>query len=473
MQLSRYLGDKVFWRTALTLGVPIALQNLLTSSLSLIDTIMVGQLGDISLSAVGMAGQFSWLMQLVMFGLSSGSAVFISQYWGARDVNGINRIHGIMLSHMFSVSLVFFALGQIIPEIIIKIFNTNPDVVKTGSEYLRIAAFSYPAVALTMTLSTVLRSTENVRLPLITSIITTAENAVLNYVLIFGKLGFSAMGIAGAALATAISAWTGVFILIVASALRRNTACAGLKELLGFKKELLFKFYKISAPAIVNESIWGLGTFCYNIIFGRLGYDVYAAMTIFRTVDGIAFTLLVGLCNACCIMIGKYIGIGQIKEALRDSKRFAVLIPIVSVVIGIGLIIFRGPIVSVFSMGDSITEFTRNTAMLFIAIYGAEYGIRNIPYIQIVGIFRPGGDTAIGLRYDGICLWGISMPLTVVAAFVLKWPAPAVFATMLLAEDIVKGIMCIRRYKSRKWLKPITQEGREALAEFLAESATA
>lgn len=470
MLAGKYLGDKIFWRNALALGTPIALQNLLTSSLSLVDTIMIGSLGDIPLSAVGMAGQFGWLMQLVLFGLSSGSAVFISQFWGSRDMKGINGIHGIMLLHMCAVSAAFFLFAFFLPETVIGIFNRNASVIAEGAAYLKTAAFSYVAIAITMAISTVLRSTECVRLPLITSIITTAENALLNYVFIYGKLGAPAMGAPGAALATAISAWTGVAILILVSRLRQDTAAAPLRSLIGFGKTLLRRFYSVSTPAILNESMWGLGTFCYNVIFGRLGYEYYAAVTIFRTVDGITFTFFVGLCNACCIMVGKYIGMGDIKSALRDSRRFAVIVPLLSAAVGGLLILLRAPIVSVFSMGNSITELTKSTAMALLVIYGAEYGMRNIPYIQVVGIFRPGGDTSTGLKYDTLCLWGISLPLTFIAAFVLKLPFVFVFAVMLFAEDSLKVFLCIRRFRSKKWLKPITPEGKAGLEAYLKET---
>ncbi|MBO5645816.1 MAG: polysaccharide biosynthesis C-terminal domain-containing protein, partial [Clostridia bacterium] len=204
----RWLFEGRFWSAALRLAVPIALQNLLVCSFSLVDTIMVGQLGDVALSAVGMAGQWSWLMNMVLFGVASGASVYFAQYWGNRDERGIRRILGLVLLSGVVFSLAFALIAFLTPVSVIRIFNRTDVVVEAGSAYLRIAAFSYVAISLNTILCTALRSTERVRLPLLVSGISTVLNAVLNYGLIFGKFGLPEMGVAGAALATCISSWT-------------------------------------------------------------------------------------------------------------------------------------------------------------------------------------------------------------------------------------------------------------------------
>lgn len=461
--IKKLFFDRGFWRSALTLGLPVALQNLLMSSLSLVDTLMISQLGDIPLSSVGMAGQMSWMMQLVMFGLISGSSIFFSQYWGIRDIRGIRRVYGILITFALGVSAVFTAVGAIFPEAVISVFNKDPKVIETGAEYLRIAVCSYPAVALTGVFSALLRSTENVKLPMWSSFASSALNAVLNWCLIYGKLGFEPMGVRGAATATVVSAWCGVTVCFVISLIKKNLVISPLKEVFSYTKEELALFFRVSTPVIINESMWGLGTVSYNVVFSRMGYEYYAAMSIFRTMDGIMFTFFVGLCNACCVMVGKAIGAGRIEEARLTARRYTFIVPALSLLTGIGVMLLRDPVVSLFSLTDSLSETVRSSAAAIIAIYGVEYVMRNIPYIQIVGIFRPAGDSSIGMKFDLIGVWAVALPLTVLSAFVLKLPFPAVFAVMIFSEDLAKVPLCIARYRSGKWIKPITAQGRAEL----------
>ena len=212
MKLTDYLGDKPFWRVTARLALPVALQNVLTSSFQLVDTMMVSRLGDVTLSAVGMAAQWGWLCNLLNFGLCSGMSVFISQYWGVKDHKGIRRVMGLGLVFSLFVSLLFLAVALAAPAWVVGLFNQDPGVLDAGCRYLRIVCFSYPAVALTYLLSNVLRGTERVRLPLYVSIVTTIANAFADYGLIFGAFGLPELGVQGAAIATCASYFV-VFVI--------------------------------------------------------------------------------------------------------------------------------------------------------------------------------------------------------------------------------------------------------------------
>lgn len=461
--VSKYLGDREFWSRAVRLAIPISLQNLLMSIYSLVDTLMVSRLGDVALSSVGMAAQWGWLMSLAMFGLSSGASVFIAQYWGVRDTKKINSIFGITLLHMLATSLIFGAVGLFFPRFVIGLFNEDGAVIESGIKYLFYISLAYPSYALTNAFSTVLRSTEYVRLPMYVSLFTTLENIALNYVLIYGNFGAPALGVSGAAIATVISSWTGSIVILVISLITGNTLRVPFSELFGFARPLLARFYKIAMPVMLNEFLWALGTMCYNIVFGRLGYQHYTAVTIFRTVEGIAFVFFVGLCNACCVMVGKAIGAGRPDDAYHDALRFSVLVPLVSVFVGLAFILLRSPIISIFNSDGKLSDVTIASAMGVMLIYGIMVPFRNIPYIQIVGIFRSGGDTVTGMKYDLACVWLIALPLTVLAAFVFKFPFLGVYATMAVGEDCVKFILCIRRFVSKKWIMPVTDQGMSAL----------
>lgn len=462
----KYFGDMGFWRIALKLAFPVAMQNLLTSSFILVDTIMVGQLGDLPLSAVGMAGQFGWFLNMITFGMCSGAAVFISQYWGAKDTAGIRRTYGIAVVSVCLISALFFVIGLLFPEGVVRIFNREPDVVEAGAAYLRIACWSYLATGVNMVFCIVLRSTENVKLPMYVSLVTTVLNAFMDYGLIFGAFGMPEMGIRGAALATVISAWAGPVLILAVSAIQRNMLITPLKELFGFNRRSIAQYYEKATPVIINETLWGLGTLLFSVIFANLGYQYYAAVTIFRTFDNIAFVFFIGLCNASSIMVGKNVGAGHIKRAVEDSRRFVLFVSLCSVLTGVLIIIFRFQLASVFNLSGSITQETLKLTASLLLVYGIELPVRNLPYILIVGTFRPGGDTKIGMKLDLLSLWLCSVPLTTLAAFVFKLPFIAVFAIMYIAEDYLKVILCIKHYFTYSWLRPVTEQGIKGLEEF-------
>lgn len=458
------LFNKAFWKTALALAIPIALQNMLTASFALIDTLMVGQLGEIALSSVGMAGQWNWLMNMMLFGICSGAAVFVSQYWGNKNVDGIHRVLGVTVVSCLALSLVFMLIAILAPEAVIWVFNRDPDVIKSGAEYLRYAAFSYPAAALTVALCTVLRSVEKPWLPMVVSGITTVLNAVMNYVLIFP----ADLGVKGAALATCFTAWLGVIIIIIASVIKKNILIASPRALFSVSKGFLLELVKKSAPVMVNETMWGMGTICYQIIFSNMGYEQYAAITIVKTFENITFCFFIGLCSACCVMVGKSIGSGEIREAIRDSKRFNILMPSMAVILGVLIIILRAPLVSLFNLGQQVSGNTLAIAEAILIIYGVWVPMRNVSYILIVGIFRSGGDTATGMKWEMPILWLFAIPVTFVCAYVLHLPFLMVYAIMYLCEDIPKIIIFFRHYFKGKWIKPVTEEGICGYEEFSA-----
>lgn len=452
------LWDKGFWKTTLSLAIPIALQQMLSASFSLIDTLMVGQLGDISLSATGMAGQWSWLFAMVIFGIASGASLFASQYWGDKYIRGIRRTVGIAVTASLAVSLIFLSAAVIFPEKIIYIFNKKPEIISKGAMYLRFACLSYPAIALTNILGTALRSVERPKLPMTVTGICAVANVLLNYLLIFP----AGLGVKGAAIATAISSWLGPILILIFSLFRKNILIAPLREF-SFTMRDTMEFFKRTTPVILNEAMWGMGTVAYQIIFANMGHEEYAAITIVKTFENFSFCFFMGLCNACSVMTGKAIGSGEIREAIRDSKRFVVLFPFVSMIVGAAVILLRSPLVSIFNMGSNISDYTIETAKWVLVIYAVWITVRNIPYLTVVGIFRSGGDTTMGMIVEILVLWCFSVPMTYLAANVWGLPFLAVYAIMYLCEDIAKTVYFLLYWRSGKWIKPVTEVGKRGL----------
>ncbi|MBQ4137689.1 MAG: MATE family efflux transporter, partial [Clostridia bacterium] len=421
----------------------------------------------------GMAGQWSWLLQITLFGIVSGMSIFVAQFWGDNNTDGIHKVYGIALSSGVIVSLVFFVAACFFPEGVMRIFNKESAVIAAGASYLRIAAFSYPAVMLGNIMLALMRSTECVRIPMVISLVSTVFNAVFNYGFIFGKLGLPELGIQGAALATCISAWVTPVTAIIIGKARKLILDAPLSKVFGFGKQMVSTFYKRATPVILNEGLWGLGTFVVTIIYSNLGSEYYAAVTILKTFENIAFTIFIGICNASCVMIGKAIGAGEIKEGISVARKMALIVPLIAIPIGALIIIFREPLVHMFNLTGNLTEQTLVTAIGITTVYALEMPLRNIPYIQIVGIFRPGGETKHGLIYDMGCLWALSIPITAFCAYVLKLDFVLVYAIMYIFEDLPKSILCIRYFFTNKWVRPVTEAGRIGLENYIKDKETA
>lgn len=465
--MTKLFNDKNFWKTAVKLTFPVALQNLLTSSFTLADTLLVSSLGTVALSAVGMVGQWAWLMNMILVGFCSGTTVFISQYWGIKDLKKIRHISGISILFALFVSVAFTVFSLACPHIVIKMFNSDANVISAGTEYLRIVLFSYIPIALTNILAAILRAVENVNLPMYVSAFTTVLNIFLDYAMIFGKFGFPQMGVRGAALATSVAAWLGVVLIILISLFQKNILVKDSIEFFKFKKNEVKDYVKKATPVVINEGMWGLGTFVYNIIFGNMGYEYFSALTIVRSFENISFVLFIGICSASSVMIGKSIGQGKIERGVQDSKRFAILVPVIAVFISVLIIIFRHQLVSIFNMGNNITQLAIDTAGVLMLIYAISFPFRMFQYLQIASIFRSGGDTVTGAKYELLCLWLISVPATIISVYLFKVPFTAAYAIMYIFEDTPKIIFCLKFYKSLRWIKPVTEQGKTALEKFL------
>ena len=469
MKWSKYLGDKPFWRVTLALAIPVALQNVLTSSFQLVDTMMVSRLGSIALSSVGMAAQWGWLCALLGFGLCSGMSVFISQYWGIKDYKGIRRVLGMGVLTSLVLTVLFLIVAKLAPAWVLGLFNEDPDVVAAGCEYLSIVCFSYPAVTLTNVLCTVLRNTERVRLPLYVSIFTTIANAFADYGLIFGAFGLPELGVQGAAIATCISSWLGPVLILLFSVFEKNILIGPVRELFAFSWKQLGEFCTRALPVMSNEGLWALGMLTLNRIYANMGYEYYAGMTIFKTFSELAFAFFVGLGGACVIMVGKSIGQGKIRRGVADARRFSVLVPLLGLIVGLAMIAARHPLVSLFAAGDNLSATTISTAYAVTIFCSLEYCFRNISYVQVVGVFRSGGDTLTGMIFDLASLWVVAIPLALLGTRVLHVSFLGVVILAYLGEDIPKSILCLLHFRSMRWLKPVTEEGRAGLKAYREE----
>lgn len=449
--------NKEFWSLLLKLALPIAFQHLLINSLTFVDTIFMSQLGDIELSASGMASQCNWLLSMVSFGICSGTALFVSQFWGARRYEDIEKTYAIATVSGLLASMVFFIGAFFFPRQIMSLFNDNPSVLDCGVRYLRAVAFSYPATVLSSILCTVLRSTEKVKLPMFVSLISTGINIILDYSLVFGAFYLPKMGVAGAAVATSISAWIGLAVLLAISFAQKNIIVVPLKNFISFTKEDFIRFMKKASPVILNELMWALGMVVNNAIYSNTGYENYAACTILRTIESLCLIMFIGINDGGAVIIGKTVGEGKETLAYTYAKKLAISVPALSLFMGVTIILLRKNVISLFNLSGNITPTTLSIVDILVIIYGAEIALRNIPYTMICAVFRPGGDSVTGAKYDMICLWVLAIPVTYFLAFHVKLAFPLVFLTEYLVEDIPKVIVCIKHFVSKKWIKSVVR----------------
>lgn len=462
----KLFNDKGFWINAIRLTVPVALQSLLTSSFSLVDTLLVSSLGTVALSSVGMCGQWAWLMNMILVGFCSAATLFVSQLWGIKDKTGIRHYSGISIVMSLFVAVVFTAMSLFFPEFVVGMFNKNSEVVAMGASYIRIASFSYIPIAMTNILAAVLRAVENVKLPMYISAFTTVTNIVLDYALIFGKLGLPELGIDGAAVATVLSAWLGVLLIVIISLIERNILVTGSKMFLQFSKNEFRQFIKKATPVVLNEGMWGFGTFIFNVVFGNMGYEYFSALTIVRSFENVAFVIFIGIASAAAVMIGKSVGKGEIKRGIEDSKRFCIIVTVVALICAVLIVLFRKQLVGVFNLAGNISELSLKTAGELMIIYAFAFPLRMFAYLQIVAVFRAGGETVTGAKAELACLWALSIPATLAAVYLFKVPFVAAYLIMYAFEDIPKVIFCIKFYLSKKWIKPVTEQGRQALEAY-------
>ncbi|MEE1011099.1 MAG: MATE family efflux transporter [Acutalibacteraceae bacterium] len=451
-------SQKSFFKNMLKLALPIAMQQLLVSCAQLIDTAMVTNLGNTEVSAVGVSSRWIFLMNLFYFGISSGSAAMIAQFWGAKEKSNIRKSYGIALIFGFTVAAIFTTAMFSIPETLIKVFTGTAEnqlpVIAAATDYIKIVAFMAPFAAFNQISCVALRSTERVNPPLFTSIAAVAVNTSLNFLLINGNFGFPKLGIRGAAVATLTSTVLQSVLLFIVLRTSKDVYNAKIKEFFTLTKDFFRRFSVVCMPVVLNEVAWAIGTNIYAMVFARQGEEAYAGYTIFSSIEQIAFVFFVGICHACSIMTGKTIGEGNEKGAYKLSKKFLIMTPIIGVVTGTVLFLIRNPLLSLL---DIETQTAFDIASLLIMIYCLWLPFRNIPYTLIVGTFRAGGDTKVGIAYDMISLYLLGVPVVAYLGLVAKVDFGYLILAMYLCEDIPKIIMSLYRFKSKKWIRNLTK----------------
>ena len=445
-----FLRDKDFMRAMLALAVPVAFQQLITAGLNMIDVIMVGQLGEASVAALGLANQIFFLLLLFIFGVTSGMSIFTAQFWGKGDAESIRKVLGICLIVAVSAAALFSAGAVFIPETLISFYSEDPEVIRLGAEYLRIAGLSYVLMAISYSYISILRSITQVKLTVIVSVLALILKTVIGYILIFGHFGFPALGVRGAAIGTAIGwAFECVLLLILVYVYHTPLAASPIDFFL-FDRLFLVKVLRTSMPAALNEVIWSFGITTYTAVYARIGTDAIAAININATIEELMFVLFIGLGNACAVMVGNKIGEGYRETAFEYSRRITLLAVGLAMLGGVIVFFVRGTVVGLYQLSPSAT----NSLMNVMLVYALSAWLRVFNFMLFIGALRAGGDTRYAMFTELFSIWLIGVPSALIGGIVLHLPVYYVYA-MVLLEEIAKAIVIFRRYLSRKWINDL------------------
>ncbi len=439
-----------FFSSVCSLAIPVALQSMLQASFSIVDQIMIGQLGSVSVAGVGLAGKFASIYSVIVSAVGVVAGIMISQYLGQKNQREVRRSFWVNLLIAVGLAGVFTLLCGGFPAHIMGLYTTDAPMRQSASAYLQIITATYLPIAGATLLSTLLRCMDKAQLPLYASIASAVLNTGLNYLLIFGRLGLPAMGASGAAIATVISTWVNCLLMLVM--LGRHGALLKIAWNSGVKmgKFNLKQYLSMLMPILVCEFLWSLGENIYAAIYGHMGTDASAAMTLINPVQSLVIGALCGLSQAASVIIGKELGSREYNQAYRDSWRL-IRYGLLGAAILSALVAVASPLyVQIYQVDATVKLLTRQILLAYALI--APFKVLNM--IAGGGIIRSGGKTNYVMFIDIIGTWAFGVPLGLLSAFVWKLPIPYVYFLLSL-EECVRFAITVFVLRGKRWMQSL------------------
>lgn len=449
---------KELYKKVFIIGIPVSIENMIYSLMNFIDVFMVGKenvalgLGTAAVAGLGFANQVFMIFIVSLFGLNSGGGILAAQYYGKKDYKNLKKCLGITITVGLLFSFLFFLMGLFIPEKIIGIFTSDPKVLKLGANYFRIIALIYPLIGLGYSFNMQLRAIGKNQYSLYSTIIGLCINLVGNYLFINGNLGFPAMGVVGAAIATVIARIVSVFYLIYIIYKNKLPMAGNFQELFKLSWSFIAKALKISLPVFGHEIMWVTGVSMYVIIYGRIGTEATAAIQVVKSISNLVFTLVFGLSSGTAAIIGQEIGAGNEENAYK----YGVELLKISLVIGTAVALFVYAICPVVLILMKVDSAIYPLARQIVFSEGILIIIKTTGTLFIVGVLRAGGDTLWTMFADLIPLWTFAIPLTYIAGLKLGLPVALVYLCSG-SDELLKMPFCIQRLKSRKWINNLVK----------------
>jgi len=448
-----FIKDKEFYKNVARISIPIALQGLITTGVNMMDTVMVGAVGETELSAVSLANQFINIFHIFCMGIGMGASVLVSRYYGMKDKPALKKTVAIMLRLTLIMALLFCIATVLLPKQIMKIYTTESDIITLGIEYLRYSVISYFFLGLSLTSTIVLRNVGLVKIPLYTSIGAFFVNVGANYIFIFGKFGAPKMGVAGAALGTLIARIFEFIIICGYLFFKDKEIVFRIKDLFMKVGALWKEYIRISIPVLISDGILALGNNSVAMVIGRLGESFVAANAVTAVTQQLSSVMIQGFSQAGSIVTGHTLGQGDREKALRQGYAF-LGIGIIFGFVAAGIItLINAPIIAAYNLSPQ-TKSIAEQLMLSISIIIVFQATNSI---MTKGVLRGGGDTKVLMAADNIFLWIASIPLGILAGLVLHLPAFWIYFALKI-DQVLKAFWCVIRLRSGKWIKKVRTE---------------
>ena len=448
-----------FYKHTLRITLPIALQNQMDAAVSSADILMLSFVSQAALSASSLAGQVSFILSNLIYGISSASAVMAAQYWGKGDRKAVEKVMGIALKIALLISIPFSLAAAIWPDVLMRIFTDDAQLIQAGMVYLRAVSASYVLGAFAQVYLSVIRSVERVKMSAAVHCSAVILNVVLNACFIFGIGPFPELGILGVALATTITRALEVAVCIVDGALCKVIRLK-VKHLLARGGQLMKDFLRLAVPAAGNDIIWGLAFSVYSVILGHLSSDIVAANSVASVVRNLGTVVCFGTASAASIILGKAMGDNRLEEAKVYARRFIRLAIITALLGGVVILLCRPVVLNFMHIYVTVTDVVKSELNIMLLINAYYIMGMSLNTMFICGIFRSGGDVKYGLVCDTVAMWGYAVPVGLICAFVLRLPEMWVYFILCL-DEFVKMPVNIWHYKKMGWIRNITRDNME------------
>ena len=448
------IKEKTFYKSFMILALSLALQNLLTYGVNMMDTLMLGRYSQNAMGGVSLCNQIQFLLQMLVVGAGEGAVVMGSQYWGRKKLEPIPHIIGVALRFGGALAVLLFILVFGWPNQILSLLSNDPAVIAEGAKYFSIIRYTYVIFTITNILVASLRSIGVVRIGYMISGSTLVINVCLNYLLIYGNLGFPEMGVRGAACATLIARCVELIIVIWFLKYRENVLNLNLRKLLHIDTSYVHDYMKVSLPVLINQALWGVAQMVQTGILGHLGGDVTAANAISVQVYQVLSVVCYGAASAAGIVVGRTIGEDNEKKLHPLVTTLQVLFISIGLCSGLAIFLLRGPILAAF--GGTLTENAYRLSRQFMLVLAITTVGTSYQMACDNGIIRGGGDTAFSAKMNLVSMWCIIVPFSAMAAFWWKCPPVAVFF-LLKWDQLYKAIPVGIRLHSWKWVKKVTR----------------
>lgn len=438
----------------IALAMPIIIQNLISNSLVMVDTVMISTLGDAAVAAVGIAGRLQFIFVLIMYGFYSGAGIFIAQYNGARQYDKIRMPMALQLSIGLVGSLLFVLIAIFLGEQYVRIFSEDPLVIELGTVYLRYLAIGFVPGAIGYCFVIGMRSIKDPKFPMFTSIVAISVNTLLNYGLIFGNFGLPELGVKGAAIATTCARVIEFLMMIYTVYFgSRGILKVYPSNVLEITKDFVKKYVQVSWPIIANEGLWGLGTVMYSLAYSKLGTAAFAATQRAQIVNDIMLVASFGVASSVGTILGNKLGEGARDTAIRYSRKIMQLAVITGLLTGTVLFLITPLVPRIFSVSGEQARLIIN----ILRVRAVVNCFITFNWTNVTGILRSGGDTVFALVIDTLPMWLIGIPLAMLGATVFGWSIDMVVMATF-ADEMVKFVIGMPRALQNKWANVLVEE---------------